>query len=332
MITEYLPIIFAALMGLSILIYVILDGYDLGIGILTITASEDERDVMVSAIGPFWDANETWLVLAIGILLTAFPLAHGEILGFLYIPVFFMLIGLIFRGVSFEFRAKANPDNKVYWDFAFFIGSLVTTLSQGYMLGMYIMGLEYSMEALLFSSVTSLILISAYCFIGSLWLVYKTKDELRKKYINISKNLVIAVFLGFGLISIITPIASERIAEKWFRIPEILALLPIPMMVTLLSLSLFYFLAYLKNIDNYKLDIFPFVLGSLLFILAFIGLAYSFYPYIIPDQMTIYEAAISSESLIIILYGTLFVLPTIICYTAVSYYIFRSKAEPLSYK
>jgi len=175
---EALPLIFAALMGASILLYVVLDGFDLGVGLLFPFATEPERDRMIASIGPFWDANETWLVLAIGLLLVAFPTAHGTILTALYLPVAVMLIGLILRGVAFEFRAKAPLGHKKPWDTAFWAGSLMTSLSQGFMLGIYIMGLEWSLATMAFATLTAGALTVAYSFIGAGWVIFKTDGAL----------------------------------------------------------------------------------------------------------------------------------------------------------
>ncbi len=171
----WLPFTFAALMGLSILVYVVLDGFDLGVGLLFPFADAGERDRMVYTIGPFWDANETWLVLAIGLLLVAFPVAHGAILTALYLPVAVMLIGLILRGVAFEFRVKAPAPHKGRWNAAFFAGSLMASLAQGWMLGMYIMGLEATPFTLAFAALTAVFLTVGYSFIGAAWLIYKTE-------------------------------------------------------------------------------------------------------------------------------------------------------------
>ncbi|MGL5012130.1 MAG: cytochrome d ubiquinol oxidase subunit II, partial [Paracoccaceae bacterium] len=183
-----LPFIFAALMGLSILIYVVLDGFDLGTGILFPFATPDERDRMVASIGPFWDANETWLVLAIGILLVAFPAAHGAILTQLYLPVAIMLIGLILRGVAFEFRAKAPPRHKRAWDTAFYMGSLMTGISQGFMLGMYVMGLAWTWPHIAFAMLTGIFLTVAYSFIGATWLILKMEGDLQLKAVEWAKG------------------------------------------------------------------------------------------------------------------------------------------------
>ena len=327
---EQLPLIFAGLMGFSILVYVILDGYDLGVGMLTPFGNEHEKDLMVGSIGPFWDANETWLVLAIGLLLVAFPPAHGVILTALYIPVFLMLVGLILRGVSFEFRAKVSPQNKTYWNILFFTGSLLTSLSQGFMLGMYIMGLEWTFATVMFSIFTSICLSGAYLYIGASWLVLRTKEDLQIKSVVWAKISLVIMLIGFLGISVITPLVNERIFDKWFSFPEIIALSPIPLMVFVMALFSFFSLKSISN-TNEHLNWGPFISGVFMFILAFIGLAYSFYPYIIPDSMLIMDSAISNESLLIIFIGAIFVVPVIIGYSILSYWIFRGKSEVLKY-
>ncbi|KMK66381.1 cytochrome oxidase subunit II [Puniceibacterium sp. IMCC21224] len=180
----WLPFVFGALMGLSILIYVVLDGFDLGVGVLLPLADDAEKDRMIASIGPFWDANETWLVLAIGLLLVAFPAAHGDILTALYLPVALMLMGLILRGVAFEFRAKAPERWKPLWNHAFFTGSLITALCQGLMLGMYIMGLDWTLFHVGFATLTAVFLTVAYSFIGATWLILKTEGALQRKAAN----------------------------------------------------------------------------------------------------------------------------------------------------
>ncbi|MCI5110396.1 MAG: cytochrome d ubiquinol oxidase subunit II [Marivita sp.] len=327
----WLPLAFAALLGLSILIYVVLDGFDLGVGVLFPFAAPDEKDRMVASIGPFWDANETWLVLAIGILLVAFPSAHGTILTALYLPVAVMLVGLILRGVSFEFRVKAPIRHKGAWDAAFYIGSMMTSLSQGYMLGMYIMGLEVTAFTLAFSAVTAVFLTVAYSFIGATWLILKTEGALQLKAVEWSKGGIWGVVLGMGAVSLASPLVSERIFDKWFTMPEFFLLLPLPLMSGALIVLLWLALHRLPTSDD-SFAWFPFAATIVLFVLGFFGMAYSFYPFIVPEQLTIYEAASAPESLFIILIGTLFVLPMILGYTALAYTVFRGKATALSYE
>ncbi|MGD1888683.1 MAG: cytochrome d ubiquinol oxidase subunit II [Cohaesibacteraceae bacterium] len=326
----WLPITFAVLMGASILIYVVLDGFDLGVGILFPFAQPDEKDRMIASIGPFWDANETWLVLAIGLLLVAFPAAHGTILTALYLPVAIMLIGLILRGVAFEFRVKAPPRFKPHWDTVFWLGSLLTALSQGFMLGLYILGLAGDAISLGFALLTAVFLAAGYAFIGAAWLIMKAEGDLQAKAVRWAKRGLVGVVGGMAAISLASPLASPRIFQKWFAFPEIVLLAPMPIMAAVLITVLWLALRHLPDSRD-RWSFVPFVGAIALFILAFAGLAYSFYPFVVPDQLTIYEAASAPESLLIILIGTVFVLPAIIGYTALSYTVFRGKARELTY-
>lgn len=328
--TVTLPVIFAALMGLSILIYVVLDGFDLGVGILTPLASDAQKDRMVASIGPFWDANETWLVMAVGLLLVAFPVAHGAILTALYLPVALMLIGLILRGVAFEFRAKVPTPKKALWNRAFFGGSLLTALSQGYMLGFYIMGLEHSWSAHVFAMLTGFALTAGFAFLGACWLILKTEGALQGKAILWARRTLWAVAAGLGAVSLATPLVSARIWERWFSVPEFFVLAPLPLLSFALVAGLWVILRT-RQVAHDSFAWLPFAGASLLYILAFTGLAYSFYPFVVPDKVTIYDAAAAPESLFIILIGVLIVLPIIAGYSALSYYIFRGKARDLRY-
>lgn len=325
-----LPFIFAALMGVSILLYVVLDGFDLGVGLLFPFADEAERDRMIASIGPFWDANETWLVLAIGLLLVAFPVAHGDILTALYLPVAVMLIGLILRGVAFEFRAKAPLGHKRPWDAAFWAGSAMTALSQGFMLGMYVMGLQWTLPTVIFATLTAGALAVAYSFIGAGWVILKTDGALQRKAVEWAKGGIWGVVLGMGAVSAATPLVSQRIFDKWFSFPEVALLAPLPLVSGALVVSLWWALRRLP-MEGDRFAWYPFVGATALMVLGFCGMAYSFYPYIVPEQLTIWEAASSTEALSIILVGTLFVLPVILGYTVLAYFIFRGKATKLSY-
>ncbi|QFT75033.1 cytochrome d ubiquinol oxidase subunit II [Ruegeria sp. THAF33] len=328
--THWLPLTFAALMGLSILVYVVLDGFDLGVGILFPFADEAEKDRMVASIGPFWDANETWLVLAIGILLVAFPTAHGVILTSLYLPVAIMLIGLILRGVAFEFRVKAPAHHKSSWNMAFFTGSLMTALAQGFMLGKYVMGLESTFGTWIFAAITAVFLAVGYSFIGACWVILKTDGGLQQKAVDWAKGGIWGLITGISAVSLATPWVSQRIFDKWFTFPEFFLLLPLPLMSGILIALLWYALRHLPT-RNDSWAWFPFAASITLFTLAFFGMAYSFYPYVVPEQLTIYEAASAPESLFIILIGTVFVLPVIAGYTVMAYTIFRGKATELRY-
>lgn len=327
---EWLPWAFASLMGLSILIYVVLDGFDLGVGILFPLASAEEQNKMIGSIGPFWDANETWLVMAVGLLLVAFPSAHGVILTALYLPVFVMLIGLILRGVAFEFRAKARDHHKLLWNRLFFIGSLMTALAQGFMLGLYIMGLEQTLMTYAFASLTAVFLVVGYSFIGSAWLIHKTEGALQLKSVQWGRESLWGVILGIIAVSLATPFVSPRIFDKWFSFPEVIFLSPLPLLSGALILWLFTILRRMPFSSD-RLNWLPFTVSTGLFALAYLGMAYSFYPYVVPEKLTIYEAAAAPESLFIILMGVCFVVPTIIGYTILAYYVFRGKATELRY-
>jgi cytochrome d ubiquinol oxidase subunit II len=326
----WLPVAFAVLMGVSILLYVILDGYDLGVGILLPGSTPEQKDRMIASIGPFWDANETWLVLAVGILLVAFPLAHGMILSTLYLPVAVLLIALVVRGVAFEFRAKAGAPFKRWWDRGFFVGSLTAALAQGYMLGLYVTGFAGGLWIQAFALLTALCLAAAYAFIGAAWLVMKMEGELHAKAVRWARLTLGAIIVGIAAVSIATPLASPRIFAKWFTFPEIIALAPIPLMTGVIILSLWMFLQRMPRADH-QLDFVPFVGAVLIYVLGFAGLAYSFYPFVVPDQLTVWQAASAPESLMLIFVGTCVVLPVIIGYTVLSYYVFRGKATELRY-
>ncbi len=325
-----LPLIFAALMGISILAYVILDGYDLGVGMLMVGVDRPDRDRMVATIGPFWDANETWLVLGIGLLLVAFPAAHGIVLTALYLPVALMLLGLTLRGVAFEFRVQAQQHHQNLWDIAFVAGSTLASLTQGYMLGRYVMGFRPGVEAEIFALLSAFGLAAAYAFVGATWLIAKTEGELQKRAVRWARATLILTALGILVVSVATPLVSDRIFERWFTFPNIIGLAPIPLMTAALFAGLWVFLARMPRADH-SLDLVPFLGAVGLFALGFLGLAYSFYPYVVPERLTIWQAASAPESLLIILIGALFVLPMILGYTVFSYYVFRGKASELRY-
>ena len=325
-----LPLIFAGLMGLAILIYVVLDGFDLGIGILFAVADDAEQDIMIAAIGPFWDANETWLVLAVGLLLVAFPQAHGTILTALYLPVFVLLVGLILRGVAFDFRAKVPAGRKHRWNRIFLLGSATASLAQGYMLGVYVLGLDVGLGGMAFGALVALCLSAAYAAMGAAWLIYKTENELQKKAVRWLRTALVLTVLGMAAVSLATPFASPRIFARWFVWPEMLYLSPLP----ILSVLLFAWL-WRQTFDLPKPDdrhaIRPFLTLAAIFTLGFAGLAWSFYPYVVPDKLTIWQAASATESLAIILVGVVVVLPIIIFYSFYAYRVFGGKATDLTY-
>ncbi len=325
-----LPVIFLGLLGISMLVYAILDGYDLGIGMLMLNKSEADRDRMIASIGPFWDANETWLVLGVGILLVAFPMAHGLVLGTLYTPVALMLAGLILRGVSFDFRAKARVGHKKFWDTLFIAGSMLASTTQGYMLGKYIVGFESGLVAELFCVISAACVASAYLLMGACWLILKTIGHMQVMAIKNARSALALTALGLVLVSIVNPLASPTIYNKWFKWPEALYLLPLPLLCAILIVCLFITLRQLpKHQDRHCGR--PFAMAVGIFVLAFSGLAYSFYPYIVPDTLTIWQAASAPESLRVVLLGCVVVLPAIFIYTALSYWIFRGKSTELTY-
>jgi cytochrome bd ubiquinol oxidase subunit II len=331
---DWLPVVFAAVMGLSMLAYVVLDGYDLGVGILLRRAGVADKDVMVSSICPFWDANETWLVLGVGVLLTVFPSAHGIILGALYLPVALMLVALILRGVAFEFRVKAQAAHKPWWDTAFWVGSLGAALSQGWMLGSYVLGFESGLVAWAFSALIALCLAAGYTLLGATWLVLKTEGDLQLKAVRWAQRALLLTALGVLAISVATPLLSERIFSKWFSLPYVVLLMPLPVVTALLFFIAQRSLARLPvrlAQGNAYGEWVPFACAVGVFVGAFYGLAYSLFPYLVAERMTIWQAAASPQAMTIILVGALIVLPIIVGYTVLVYKVFAGKARALSY-
>jgi len=327
---QALPVIFLALMGLAMLAYVVLDGYDLGVGLLLPRAQADaDKDLMIASIGPFWDANETWLVLGVGILLIAFPKAHGLILTALYLPVALMLVGLILRGVAFDFRVKAQDHHKPLWNRAFFVGSGLAALAQGWMLGRYVTGLQEGWPFWLFAGAIALLLPAAYVLMGAAWLVMKTEGTLQRDAVRWARIAWPPVVLGIGLISLATPVVSPTVRERWFSMPEFIALLPIPL-TTLVALLAARALLNSHRVLG-KLCWAPFALLVAVFGLGAIGLAYSLFPYVVMDRLTIWQAASATESLAVIAVGCAITVPAIIGYTVFAYRIFSGKARELVY-
>jgi cytochrome d ubiquinol oxidase subunit II len=292
---EIAPPIFLALMGFAMLLYVVLDGYDLGVGMLLI----------------------------------AFPKAHGMVLGALYLPVALMLVGLILRGVAFDFRVKAQDQWKPLWNFAFFAGSTLAAMSQGWMLGRYITGLQTGWESTLFAAVIALLLPAAYVLLGAAWLVMKSEGELQQRAVRWAKLAWPPVVLGMGLISLATPLVSQTVRERWFAMPEFIALLPIPL-VTLAALVAARVMLNSKTVLG-RLCWLPFVLVVAVFVFGAIGLAYSLFPFVVIDRLTIWEAASAPEALAVIAVGCAITVPTILGYTIFSYRVFRGKTVALRY-
>ncbi|MBE5314263.1 MAG: cytochrome d ubiquinol oxidase subunit II [Xanthomonadales bacterium] len=328
--SAWLPEIFLALMGLAMLAYVVLDGFDLGVGILLPGGDDAQKDTMIASIGPFWDANETWLVLGVGILLIAFPMAHGVILSSLYLPVTIMLIALILRGVAFDFRVKARAKHKHLWDRSFFVGSALAALSQGFMLGAYILGFKWSVANFAFASFIGVCLLAGYALLGATWLLMKAEGELQRKAVRWAQRALWLTGIGIGAVSVATPMVSARIFEKWFSLPNFILLLQIP----LITAALFFIaLRSLKRMRSGDLRSpwQPFVCSVGLFVFAFLGLAYSLFPYLVVDRITIHDAAAAPGSLMIILFGVAITLPAILAYSAYTYRVFWGKATQLRY-
>lgn len=330
----WLPLVFLVIMGLAILVYVVLDGYDLGVGMLVARADEQHRDIMVASIGPFWDANETWLVLGIGVLLTVFPLAHGVILSALYLPVAAMLAGLILRGVAFDFRVKAEAHHKPWWNRAFCAGSLLAALAQGYMLGLLVVGFERTAAHMLFAALIGPCLAAGYCLLGAGWLIMKSEGALQLASVRWARVSLWLTALGIAAVSLATPLVNRTMFEKWFSVPEVFLLAPIPILTAVLflvaDLALRRLPAHLARGDERWAWV-PFGLTVAIFVLAFHGLAYSLFPWLVPERMDIWQAAAAPGSMMFIFVGVAIVLPMIIAYTVFAYRVFWGKATHLEY-
>ncbi|MEK8078839.1 cytochrome d ubiquinol oxidase subunit II [Pseudomonas sp. XK-1] len=323
-----LSLIWAVIIAFGVMMYVAMDGFDLGIGILfPFVKSEGERDVMMNTVAPVWDGNETWLVLGGAALFGAFPLAYAVVLSALYLPLIFMLLGLIFRGVAFEFRFKAKAAKRHIWDKAFIGGSLTATFFQGVALGAYIDGFEVvdrvyvggSLDWLTpFSLFCGLALIAAYALLGCTWLIMKTAGRLQQQMHDMARPLVFVLLGVTGIVSLWTPLAHAEIAERWFSLPNIFWFMPVPLLVLLCTWALLRAVA--RN-ANYA----PFLLTLTLIFLGYSGLGISLWPNIIPPSISIWEAAAPPQSQGFILVGALFIIPFILMYTAWSYYVFRGK-------
>lgn len=327
----WLPVIFLSLMGLSMLIYAVLDGYDLGVGMLLPidAASEHDRDTMIASIGPFWDANETWLVLAVGLMLIAFPAAHSLVFYHLYLPAALMLIGLILRGVAFDFRAKAVIDHKLTWDRCFRAGSLITSLTQGYMLGLYVVGFEDSLLATGFALISAVFVTASYCYIGAAWLVLKTEGQLQQQAIWQARLCGRLTLFGVIAVCLVNPLVNYSVYEIWFSSNVSGLLWALPVVCLLAFVWNDRLLSNTEKVIAHSLQ--PMLLAIAIFVCCLLALGASFYPDVVPGRMTVWEAASAPESLKVILVGTVIVVPVIIAYTAFAYWVFRGKASDLRY-
>jgi cytochrome d ubiquinol oxidase subunit II len=325
-----LPLIWFILITLAVFLYVILDGFDLGVGILfPFAPSEKCRDRMMNSIAPFWDGNETWLVLGGGGLLAAFPLAYAVLMPALYIPVIAMLLGLTFRGVAFEFRFKAAGTKKRLWDWSFNAGSLVAAFCQGLFLGTMIQGIAVKGRSFAgtgfewlngFSIMTGLALVCGYALLGSTWLIMKTEDDTQQWARRCAKVFLILVAVFMILVSLGTPFLREDIKDFWFNWPNTLYLFPLPLLAAVMLVLLLFDLRHQRE---YR----PFFLSLGLFLMNYIGLAISLWPWLVPYAITFRQAAAAPQSLSLLLIGAAICLPVVLSYTAYSYYIFRGKTS-----
>ncbi len=325
----YLPVIWAALIGTAVVMYVILDGFDLGIGILfPFTKTEKERDLMMNSVAPFWDGNETWLILGGAGLFVAFPKAYAIIMPALYLPVIVMLLALIFRGVSFEFRWVAKTSKK-YWNLAFAGGSILAAFSQGVILGGLIQGITVKNGVFAggafdwltpFTLLCGLCVVGGYALLGATWLLIRTDGVVNKRSREQAKYLLIAVLVGMGMVSLWTPFQFDRIASRWFSTPNIYYLWPVPVVTGALALLL---LKWLKD----GRDVAPFLAAIGLFLLGYFGLVISNYPYLVPPSLTVWDTAAVPAAQIFMLIGTLVLLPINLAYTGLCYYVFWGKLK-----
>jgi cytochrome d ubiquinol oxidase subunit II len=315
-----LPIVFTVLLGAAILIYVLSDGYDLGIGMLMPAGNADDQELMVASIGPFWDANETWLVLGIGVLLAGFPVAHGVILGALYAPVAAMLVGLMLRGAAFEFRIKAEGKHRALWNRLFWLGSSLASFAQGWMLARTLTGFESGALYVAFAILVGAGLCGGYVLLGAAWLVLKTEGELKRKALRWAHGALVWVALGIAGVSLATPLVSNTVRAKWFSFPHTLWLMLLPL-ATLALLAWLWRLTSRSGTADWK----PLAGAAAIFALAFAGLAYSLFPYLVIDRLTIWQAAAHPSALRFILAGVLTVLPFLAAYTLYAHRVFRGK-------
>jgi cytochrome d ubiquinol oxidase subunit II len=325
-----LPLVFMGLMALAILLYVLLDGFDLGIGMLMPAADRTEQELMVASIGPFWDANETWLVLGIGVLLAAFPLAHGVVLSALYLPVAAMLSGLMLRGVAFEFRIKALGWHRELWNWLFWLGSFLAALAQGWMLGRYVTGFERGFGFSIFSLLCAASLCGTYVLIGAAWLILKSEGALRGKALLWARWGLLWSGLALVLVSIATPLVSPRVFDRWFDFPRTFGLMALPAAALVAWAWVWRSTGRLRAAADAKADWQPLAGAAAIFVIGFLGLAYSLFPYVVIDRLTIWQAAAHPSSLRIVLGGFLVVLPFLVGYTLYAHRVFGGKVrEPL---
>ena len=328
-----LTIIWAGIIAFAVGAYVLMDGFDLGIGILfPFFRVGGERDMAMNSIAPVWDGNETWLVLGGGGLLAAFPLAYAIVLPALYAPLIAMLLGLIFRGVAFEFRWR-DPDHRAFWDFAFTGGSLLATVAQGITLGALLQGIEVQGRAYAggwwdwltpFSLLTGISLVMGYGLLGAGWLIWKTQGPVQQDARRLARYLAIGLLIAIATVSAYTPFLEGQYYQRWFAFPGLLVTIPVPLLVTLTGVYLW------KSIGGPH-DGMPFLLTLTLFGLSMLGLAISIWPDVIPGRVSIWEAAAPERSQVFMLVGAAVMVPVILGYTAWAYWVFRDKVDEAGY-
>ncbi|QHQ34391.1 cytochrome d ubiquinol oxidase subunit II [Algicella marina] len=325
-----LAFIWAGLIAFAVLVYVILDGFDLGIGIVfPFARNEGERDLMMNTVAPVWDGNETWLVLGGGGLFAVFPLAYAVVMPALYMPITLMLLALVFRGVSFEYRWRTHRWKHV-WDKAFIGGSLVAALCQGIALGALVQGIEVENRAYAggwfdwltpFSILTGFAVVVGYALLGATWLVMKTEGEIHDRMQGHSRVLGIATLVLIGVVSVATPFLEPVYFSRWFSLPGSAWSLCVP--ILMLGLAWSFFTALARGRDTQ-----PFLSALGFFVVSFIGIGISFYPMMVPPSLTIWQAAAPDSSLAFALVGALVLVPLILAYTAYAYWVFRGKIDP----
>lgn len=328
-----LTVIWAFVIAFGIGAYVVMDGFDLGIGILfPFFRVGKERDQAMNAIAPVWDGNETWLVLGAGGLLAAFPLAYAIILPALYAPLIAMLLGLVFRGVAFEFRWR-DPRHRPWWDGGFFLGSLVAALMQGITLGALLQGITIEGRAYAggwwdwltpFSLLTGVSVVVGYALLGSAWLIWKSEGALQRDARRFARLSAPALLAAIAAVSLATPFLDEKYFERWFDYPGLLVALPMPLLVAATAVALW------RSLGGSR-DWLPFLLSLSLFLLTMVGLGISIWPDVIPGRVSIWEAAAPEQSQLFMLIGAAVLIPIILAYTAWSYWVFRGKVGDEGY-